>query len=55
MGAMTRWKKDATRFTVSVNADRHVRVCRIPKPIVDMLGDPESVTFSVKGGRITVN
>lgn len=52
---MTRWKKGETRFTVRVSVNRHLRVCRIPKPIVEMLGDPESVTFSVKGGRITVN
>ena len=52
---MTRWKKGETRFTVRVSVNRHLRVCRIPKPIVEMLGDPESVTFSVKGGRITVD
>lgn len=52
---LARWRKDETQFTVSVNADRHVRVCRIPKPIFEMLGDPESLTFTVKGNRITVS
>lgn len=55
MRFMPRWKKDETKFTVSVNVDRHVRVCRIPKPIIDMLGDPDSLTFSVKGGKIMVD
>ena len=55
MNIMPRWKKDETRFTVSVNVDRHVRVCSIPKPIVDLLGDPESLTFVVKNSKIAVD
>lgn len=55
MIVMPRWKKDETKFTVSVNTDRHVKVCRIPKPIVEILGDPKSLTFSIKKGRIKVD
>ena len=51
---MTRWKQDETKFTVSVNTDRHVKVCRIPKPIIEMLGDPKLLTFSIKKDKIVV-
>ena len=54
MTNMPRWKKNETEFTVRVNADRHVRVCRIPKPVIEMLGDPDSITFHMSGNGIAV-
>ena len=54
MRGMTRWKKDETEFQVRVSSNGHTKSCRIPKPILEMLGDPESLTFRVKNGRITV-
>jgi len=52
---MTRWKKDETDYTVSVTRDRHTQFCRIPKPVFEMLGEPESVTFRIKNNKITVD
>lgn len=54
--AMTRWKKDETEFTVSLFVDRsRGSMCIVPKPIVDMLGEPDRVTFRIKNNRITVD
>ncbi|MXX20335.1 MAG: hypothetical protein F4Y82_00015 [Cenarchaeum sp. SB0665_bin_23] len=52
---MTRWKKDETEFVVSlfINKSRG-SMCVVPKPIVDLLGEPKSLTFIVKNGRVTV-
>ncbi|MCY4492069.1 MAG: hypothetical protein OXC46_11515 [Thaumarchaeota archaeon] len=52
---MTRWKKDETDFRVSVSSNGHTKSCRIPKPILDMLGDPESITFRIRKNRIMVD
>ncbi len=53
---MTRWKKDETEFTVSLFIDKaRGSMCVIPKPIVEMLGEPDSVTFIIKNGKITIN
>ena len=52
---MTRWKKDAKEFTVRLNDDTTgSQICRIPKPIVDLLGKPEGVKFLVKGKYIVI-
>lgn len=52
---MTRWKKDETEFVVSlfINKSRG-SMCVVPKPIVDLLGEPKSLIFSVKNGRVAV-
>ena len=43
---MTRWAKDETRFAVRLNHDgRRGCMAIIPKPVVEMLGSPDSVTF----------
>lgn len=52
---MTRWKKDATEFAVSLFIDKsRGSMCIVPKPIVDLLGEPKSLVFSVKNGRVAV-
>lgn len=52
---MPKWKKDATEFAVSVNyhPTRGILVF-LPKPIAELLGNPASVTFVVKGKHIEV-
>ena len=56
MNIMTRWKKDETEFTVSLFVDRsRGSMCIVPKPIVDMLGEPDKVTFKIKNNKITVD
>lgn len=49
---MPKWKKGATEFTVAVNYNE-VRGYQtsIPKPIAEVLGEPESITFIIKGGK----
>lgn len=52
---MPKWKKDAKEFTVSVNfnATRGYQ-SSIPKPIMDVLGDPEQVKFVINGDKIKI-
>ena len=52
---LTKWKKDATEFTVKVNynSKRGTQIY-LPKPVVDLLGEPESLKFSLKNGRISI-
>jgi len=52
---MPKWKKDATEFSVSVNhnATRGYQ-SSIPKPVMDVLGNPRTITFVVKGKKVEV-
>lgn len=52
---MTRWKKDEKEFGVSLNNDKAGSlICRIPKPIVDILGKPDGIKFLIQGKRIVI-
>ena len=52
---MTRWKKGETKFRVAVNrTGEFSRVCRIPPPVLGMLGDPDHIEFIVKGNQIEI-
>ena len=52
---MPKWKKNAKEFTVSVNYNEtRGYQSSIPKPIMDILGDPEQVTFIVNGDKIKI-
>ncbi len=52
---MPKWKKDATKFLVSVSNDGNgSNVCRIPKPIVEKLGNPDRIKFVISGKGINV-
>ncbi len=56
---MTRWKKGSTEFTVSVhkrtNRDGSPdRTCNLPRPVVDALGDSDSLRFVMSDGQILV-
>jgi hypothetical protein len=45
---MPKWKKDETEFTVSVTYHKHRGYqSYIPKPIIEKLGNPESLKFRV--------
>jgi hypothetical protein len=52
---MPKWKKDATEFTVSVNhnSERGYQ-SSIPKPIIEVLGNPQTITFILKGKKVEV-
>jgi hypothetical protein len=49
---MPKWKKDETEFNVSVTYHEH-RGCQayLPKPIIEMLGNPKSIKFIVKDNK----
>ncbi|MCE2499133.1 MAG: hypothetical protein J4F28_09185 [Nitrosopumilaceae archaeon] len=53
---MPRWAKDKNEFSVRLNHDeRRGCIAIIPKPVVEMLGKPDSITFVVDArGRIRV-
>ena len=56
---MTKWKKDATDFDMLVVDDgKGSRYVRIPKPLDELMGPPDSVRFVIGEGwgkkRITV-
>ncbi|BDQ31545.1 hypothetical protein NZNM25_05420 [Nitrosopumilus zosterae] len=52
---MPKWKEDAKEFTVSVNYNENRGYqSSIPKPIMDLLGDPEKVTFVIDGKIIKI-
>jgi len=49
---MPKWKRDATTFTVSVNYNESRGYqSSIPKPVMDALGNPDKITFVIKGGK----
>ena len=49
---MPKWKKGATEFTVKINHnDIRGYQTSIPKPIIELLGEPTSITFIIKGSR----
>lgn len=50
---MTRWKYGETEFTVKLSDDgRHSTICRVPRPIVEFLNNPDSVKFTIEGQRV---
>ncbi|MCJ8306702.1 MAG: hypothetical protein HRU07_06595 [Nitrosopumilus sp.] len=52
---MPKWKKDAKEFTVSVNYNESRGYqSSIPKPVIDILGDPDSITFEIHGNTIRI-
>ncbi len=52
---MGRWKKGATEFTVSVSyEEKRGYQSYVPKPVMKVLGEPESITYSVKGKKVEV-
>ena len=56
---MTRWKKDETEFEVRISTSKNKDgseslSCRIPKAIVESLGNPDSLLFKLEKNRILV-
>jgi len=52
---MTRWKDDETVFTVKLSDDgRHSTICRVPKPVINFLKNPESIKFVIEGKKVAV-
>ena len=52
---MTRWNPNATEFEVSVNYDdTRGDIVRLPKPISELLGKPDTIKFIIKGKKIEI-
>jgi hypothetical protein len=52
---MPKWKKDQTEFTVSVTYHEHRGYqTYIPRPIMEMLGDPKAIKFIINNRKIGV-
>ncbi len=52
---MPKWSKDAKEFSVHVHYDdKKGSQVRVPKPILGMLGDPETIKFVIKGKHVEV-
>jgi hypothetical protein len=54
---MPKWKKDAKEFEVGVNyVDKRGYSSSIPKPVIEILGNPETIKFVVdeKDKSVTV-
>lgn len=52
---MTRWKKDEVEFTMSLNDDHNgSHYVRVPKPIVKVLGNPQSIVFKIVKDKIII-
>ncbi len=51
--SMGKWKLDAKEFTVKVDCykDRGCKV-QVPKPIMDLLEDPKTIKYIVRGSKI---
>ncbi|MEM3063966.1 MAG: hypothetical protein QW177_01175 [Candidatus Nitrosotenuis sp.] len=52
---MTRWKKDETVFDVNVgyHKTRGYQIY-VPRPIMEILGDPDVIDFVVSGKKVEV-
>jgi len=52
---LTRWKKDQKEFSVKLTFDgQNSTICRVPKPIVEFLGNPGNLKFVIKGNGIII-
>jgi len=52
---LTRWKKDEKAFEVKLTDDYRGSIyCRVPKPIIEKLGNPEKIKFEIQRKKITV-
>jgi hypothetical protein len=52
---MPKWKKGAKEFTVGVNYnDKRGYQSSIPKPVIDVLGNPEKIKFIIDGKKVEI-
>jgi len=52
---MTKWKKDAKEFVVSVNYnDSRGSQCNIPKPVLEFLENPEKIKFVITEKNVKI-
>lgn len=52
---MPKWKKDAKEFVVSVSHhETRGDQTYLPKPVMETLGKPDSIKFSLKNGKVII-
>lgn len=52
---MPKWKKNAKEFTVSINFNESRGYqSSIPKPVIELLGDPDKIRFVIDGKKVTI-
>jgi len=52
---MPKWKKGAKEFTVGINYhDKRGYQSSIPKPVIDVLGNPEMLKFTIDGKKVEI-
>lgn len=52
---MPKWSKDATEFEVTINySEKRGYQLRMPKPVMDKLGECSRVKFIIKGSKVEV-
>jgi hypothetical protein len=52
---MPKWRRDATEFEVSVTKhETRGYQAYLPKPVMDMLGDPNKIKFVIKNKHVEV-
>ncbi|MGH2639048.1 MAG: hypothetical protein ACRDF4_07190 [Rhabdochlamydiaceae bacterium] len=52
---MPKYKENASEFSVSVNYNEHRGyAATIPRPIMEFLGKPDKITYSIKGKKVEV-
>lgn len=53
---MPKWSKDATEFTVNVHYDEEKgSQVRIPKPVLEKIGNPDKITFVIDGKDVKIS
>ena len=51
---MPKWKRGVTEFVVALNPTSGTHGCKIPKPVVEKLGMPATLKFTITGDKILV-
>lgn len=52
---MTRWQENETKFQVTINYNlKKGSIIRVPKPILQRLGNPDTITFLIEGNKIRI-
>ena len=52
---MPKWKKDAKEFEVSINyVDKRGYSSSIPRPVIEILGSPETIKFIIQGDKSVI-
>ena len=54
MPVMPKWKPDATEFVVALTPTSGTHDCKIPTPVVEKLGTPPALKFTIAGNKVLV-